>query len=93
MVMVVLSHVRLCDPTDCSPAGSSGHGISQARIQEWVAISSSRGSSPPRDGTLVSCISCIGRKILYPCGTWEALLGRRGLSQIASASLIVITLP
>ena len=35
----------LCDPVDCSPPGSSVHGISQARILEWVAISSSRGSS------------------------------------------------
>ena len=35
----VLSHVRLCDPMDCSPPGSSVHGISQARILEWVAIS------------------------------------------------------
>ena len=38
----------LCDPTDCSPPGSSFHGISQARILEWVAISSSRGSSRPK---------------------------------------------
>ena len=56
-----LSHVRLCDPVDCSPPGSSVHGILQARILEWVAISSSRGSSRPRDGTYVSCISCISR--------------------------------
>ena len=35
----------LCDPVDCSPSGSSVHGISQARILEWVAISSSRESS------------------------------------------------
>ena len=39
----------LCNPMDCSLPGSSVHGISQARILEWVAISSSRGSSPPRD--------------------------------------------
>ena len=36
---------------DCSPPGSSDHGISQARILEWVAISSSKGSSQPRDQT------------------------------------------
>ena len=47
---------------NCSPPGSSVHGISQARILEWVAISSSRGSSRPRDRTLVSCI---GRQVLY----------------------------
>ena len=44
-----LSRIRLCDPTDCSLPGSSVHGIFQARILEWVAISFSRGSSPPRD--------------------------------------------
>ena len=48
------------------------HGISQARILEWVAISFSRGSSRPRDQTPVSCVSCIGRWILYHCITWEA---------------------
>ena len=47
----------LCDPLDCSPQGSSIHGILQARILEWVAISSSRGSSQPRDQTWVSCIT------------------------------------
>ena len=40
-----LSHVWLCDPTDCSLTGSSVHGISPARTLEWVAISFSRGSS------------------------------------------------
>ena len=40
---------------DCSPPGSSVHEIFQARIQEWVAISFSRGSSQPRDRTWVSC--------------------------------------
>ena len=47
----------LCDPVDCSPPGSSIHGILQARILEWVAISFSRGSSRPRDGTQVSHIA------------------------------------
>ena len=37
----------LCDPMDCSPPGSSVHGILQAGILEWAAISSSGGSSPP----------------------------------------------
>ena len=41
------------------------------RIFEWVAISSSRGSSQPRNWTCVSYISCIGRWILYHCATWE----------------------
>ena len=49
--------LTLCDPVDCSPPGSSERGILQARILEWVAITSSRGSSRPRDQTQVSCIS------------------------------------
>ena len=49
----------LCDPMDCSPPGSSVHGILQARILERVVIPSSRGSSRPRDRTCVSCSSCI----------------------------------
>ena len=44
-----LSYVRLCDPTDCGPPGSSVPGIFQAKILEWVAIPFSRGSSQPRD--------------------------------------------
>ena len=63
----------LSDPVDYSPPGSSVHGILQARILQWVAISSSRGSSQPRDRTHLSCVSCIGRKILNHHATWEAL--------------------
>ena len=62
----------LCDPMDCSPPGSSVHGILQARIQKWVAISSSRVSSRPSDWTLVSCVSCFGSLVLYPWAIWEA---------------------
>ena len=55
----LLSRVQLsCDPMDCSPPGSSVHGISQARIQAMVAISSFKGSSQPKDRTHASCISC-----------------------------------
>ena len=57
---------------DCSPPGPSVHGISQARILEWVAISYSRSPSPPRDWTCISWISCIVRQILYCWATWEA---------------------
>ena len=46
-----------CTPVDCSLPGSSVHGISQAKILEWVAISFSRGSSQPRDQIQVSCIA------------------------------------
>ena len=47
-------------------------GFFQARIMEWVASPSSRGSSWPRDWTHVSCVFCIGRRILYHWATWEA---------------------
>ena len=46
----------LCDPMICGPSGSSVHGILQARILEWVAMPSSRGSSWSRDQTWVSCL-------------------------------------
>ena len=55
----------LCDPVDCSLPGSSVHRILQARILEWVAMPSSKGSSHPRDQTPVSYVSCIGRQVLY----------------------------
>ena len=57
----------LLGPVDYGPPGSSVHGILQARILEWVATSSSRGSSWPRDRTCISCVSGIGRQILYHC--------------------------
>ena len=55
----------LCKPMDCSPPGSSVHGVLQARILEWVAMPSSRGSYPPRDQTQVSYVSCTGKRVLY----------------------------
>ena len=63
-----------CDSRDCSLSGSAVHGISQARILEWAAISSSRGSSWPRDQTSLSYICSIGRQILYCWVNWEAHL-------------------
>ena len=69
----LLSHVWLCDLMDANPPGSSGRGIFQARILEWVAISYSRGSCRPRNWTHASCISCISWQILYHCAPWEAL--------------------
>ena len=63
--MHVQSCLTLCDSIDCSPQGSSVLGIFQERILERVVISSSRGSSQPRDWTCVSYVSCIGRWILY----------------------------
>ena len=57
---VAQSCPTLCDPMDCSLPGSSVHGVFQARILEWVAISFSRRPSQPRDWTQVSCI--VGRR-------------------------------
>ena len=55
----VLSPAWLCKPVDSSPPGISVHGTLQVRIMEWVAISSSRVSSWPRDWTHISYVSCI----------------------------------
>ena len=57
------------NPMDCSMPGFSVHGILQVRILEWVAISSSRRSSPSRDPT---CVSCFGRQIIYLWATRKA---------------------
>ena len=55
--LVAKLHPTLANPTNCTLLGSYVHGIPQARIVEWVAISFSRGSSWPRDQTQVSCIA------------------------------------
>ena len=59
-----------CDSVDCSLSGSFVHGICQARILEWVAISSCSVFFQPRDWTYFSCID---RSLLYHWATWEAL--------------------
>ena len=56
-VLVAQSCLTLSQPHDCSLPGSSVHGILQARILVWVAISFSRGSSQLSDRTQVSCIA------------------------------------
>ena len=74
-VLVTQLGPTLCDPIECSPPGSSVHGILQGRILEWVAISSSRGSSRPRDRTKVPCIEA-GPLLSEPLGS--PLWWRRG---------------
>ena len=64
----VLSCVRLCSPMDCSLSGSSAHGIFQARVLEWGAISYSKGSSQPRDGTHISCLPALSGRFLNCSG-------------------------
>ena len=69
----------LSDTMDCSPPGSSVHGIPRARVLEWVAVSFSRGSSQPRDWSQVSSVSCIDRQVpttsttcaMGTCKGWE----------------------
>ena len=66
--------LTLCDPIACSLPGSSVHGILQARILEWVAMPSFRGSSQSRDQTCLSYVSCIGKWVLYPLSHLGSLL-------------------
>ena len=68
-VSVTQSCLTLCDPMDCSPPGSSVHGILQARILEQVAIPFSRESSWPRDR---NCVSCIADRFFTIWATKEA---------------------
>ena len=79
---VAQSCPTICGPMDCSLSGSSVHGIFQARVLEWIAISFSRGSSRPRNPTQVSRIA--GRRftiwatresmvfpvVMYGCESW-----------------------
>ena len=61
--------LTLCDSVDCSTPGSSVHRILQAGMLKWVAISSSRGSSRPRDQTHISWGPCTGGRIRYQLGS------------------------
>ena len=70
--MLTQSCQILCNPMGYSPSSSSAHGVLQGRVLEWVAISSHRRSSWSRGWTCVSCVSCIGRWILYHHAIWEA---------------------
>ena len=79
MCVQLPSCVQPCDPMDRSQPGSFIHGILQATILEWVAISSSRGSSQPRDQTHISYVSCTGRQILYHSQQTVAILREMGI--------------
>jgi len=73
--MCVCARACLIVPDSLRPHGLCRipvYGIFQARTLEGIAISYSRGSPQPKDWTLISCISCIGRWILYHWGTWGA---------------------
>ena len=72
---LLLSCLTFYDPVDCSPPGSSVHGVLQARILEQVAMLSSRGSSQPRDQTHMSCVSLIATNSLPTEPTQKLFLG------------------
>ena len=73
--VVVCCCIQLfCDPMDCSLPDSSVHGIFQARILAWAAISFSRASSCSKDRIYISCGSCLGKWVLYQWAIWEACL-------------------
>ena len=78
-------HPTLCDPMDYSLPGSSVHGFLQARIQEGVAMPSSKGSSKPRNRTHISCGSCIAGGFFYCWATREAP-GRSIFSSVSGPS-------
>ena len=88
-VLVSQSCPTLCNPIDCSPPGSSVHGIFQARVLEWAAIPFSRGSSLPRDQTRVSRIH---RRVLTaepserPCPVTAPKMGSPPPQSISSNS-------
>ena len=70
--MFMFSHIWLCNPAECSPPGSSVHGISQARILEGVAISFSRGSSWLREWAVISY--CRGSSWLRDWRPWNSVV-------------------
>ena len=74
VILCILRHfsrVWLCNPIDCSPPGTSVHGILQARILQWIAISPSRGPSWPRNAPL-ALRSALAGGFFTTSATWEA---------------------
>ena len=71
----------LCGPMGCNLPGFSAHGIFQARILEWGAISCFRGSSWPRDQNYVPCSPAVSGGFFTGSATWEALLYLRSLDK------------
>ena len=70
--MLLQSCLTLGNPVDCSLPGSTVHRLLQARILKWVAMPSSRGSSPPKDGTHISYVSCMADGFSTASTAWEA---------------------
>ena len=70
--LVAQSRPTLCDPMDCSPPGSSVHWILQARVLEWVAVPSSRGSSQPGIELAFPVSPTLAGGFFTTSATWEA---------------------
>ena len=88
-VLVAQSRLTLCNPIDCSPGSSSVHGIFQASILEWVAISFSRGPFRPKDWTHVSCVSYTAGRFF----THWAIRETHGGTQIERQTVGLFVLP
>ena len=86
---VIQSCPTLCDPMDCGPPGSSVHRVLQARLLEWAAMLSSRGSSRPRTWTRVSHVSCISRQVLYH---WHHLVTAKVTNHLSTLLVRVLKL-
>ena len=88
---VAQSCPTLCDPMDCSLPGSSVHGIFQAVVLEWIAISFSKGSSQPRDRTQVSCI--VDRHFtVWPTGKSIYFSAKMGIIMVPTSATQVVLL-
>ena len=74
--------LTLCDSLDSSPPSASVHGTFQARMLEWVAITSSGGSSPPRDQTRVSKVFCITDRFLIAEPLRKPIIVKQAVSNI-----------
>ena len=101
VTVVVSDCIDCCNPIDCSPPGSSVHGILQTRIVEWIAMPFSKGSSQPRGQDRVSCISYIAGRFFTAeppgkpntiiesflnLGLWQIIPGQRYRKHMASES-------
>ena len=99
--MCVCVHAKLlqlclirCDPMDCSPPGSSVHGSLQARILEWVAMPSSRGSSRPRDWILSLMSPALAAGVLdhqHHLGSWPPAPPGKPMSSVAVYKNVFVT--
>ena len=89
VALVAQPCLTLCDTMDCSPPGSFVHGILQARTLERVAILFSRGSSWPKDQTLVSCIAS---RFFAIWSTGKPYMGKESLKRVDICTCIMDTL-